>query len=546
MSPTPAPNRGLHDEEERRERPTGAPQAPYSPPPGNPQDPPGRLLLPNGEPISPGGASAAPILQNAAGAEAELRRRSRERAEQNPLSLREFLEAAWPIVEEGRELKMSWHIEAIVEHLEAVTRGEIRDLIISMPPRSLKSRIVSVMWPAWAWGELAPSTQWLYASYSHTLAKRDSVDCRTIIRSDWYQRRYSHLVQLAADQNEKMNYQNTRAGRRQATSVGSTTTGLGGDFLVIDDPHNAKDVASDTKRESVLSWYDESWLSRRNDPKTSRRVVVAQRTHDRDLIGHILEKDGSSFEHLILAAEFDPNRRSTTSIGWSDPRTEPGELLHPERMGEKEIEGQRRGMGSKPFETQYNQNPSPDDGNIINPDWLRYWTVEPVGIEYLIHSWDMAFKGEKDGGGETSYVVGQVWACRGAERYLLYQMRDRLDFVQTKHAVLNLVSAYPPNAVVVEDKANGPAIISELRGMVPGILPYTPQGSKEARMHSVAPIFEARQVFLPDPERAGNEWVATYQANLARFPGGASNDEGDATSQALDYLRAFGTGYESV
>jgi predicted phage terminase large subunit-like protein len=502
--------------------------------------------LPNGRPIT-GGASTAPAqLQNAAAAEVELRRRARERSQTNPLSLKDFLEAAWPIVEEGRELKMSWHIEAIVEHLEAVTRGEIRNLIVSMPPRSLKSRIVSVMWPAWSWGEVSPSTQWLYASYSHTLAKRDSVDCRTIIRSDWYQRRYSHLVTLAPDQDEKMNYQNTRAGRRQATSVGSTTTGLGGDFLVIDDPHNVRDVTSDTKREAVLNWHDESWLSRRNDPKTSRRVVVAQRTHDRDLLGHILERDGDSFEHLILPAEYDPARASATSIGWTDPRTEPKELLHPDRMGPKEIEGQRRGMGSKPFETQYNQNPAPDGGNIINPDWLRFWTVEPAGVEYVLHSWDMAFKGEKDGGGETSYVVGQVWACRGAERFLIYQVRERLDFVQTKHAVLALCLTHPPNVVLVEDKANGPAIISELRSKVPGLLPYMPQGSKEARMHSVAPIFEARQVFLPDPDRTGNEWVATYRANLARFPGGASNDEGDATSQALDYLRTFGTGYESV
>src|SRR5579864_4396504 len=248
-------------------------------------------------------------------------------------SFQEFVRQAWRIIEPLTPFVPGWHIDAIVDHLEAVTNGQIRNLLINVPPRHMKSLLVSVLWPAWEWIQ-RPERRWLYSSYAASLSIRDSVKCRMLIESPWYRSFWGDRYTLAFDQNTKTRFDNSRSGYRIATSVGGTATGEGGDRIVCDDPHNVQDAESDSVRKGTLDWWDVVMSTRVNDPRTAAKVVVMQRCHQEDLSGHLLAQGG--FEHLCLPAEYE-GPPHITLIGFADPRKEPGELLWPERFGPKEI-----------------------------------------------------------------------------------------------------------------------------------------------------------------------------------------------------------------
>ena len=239
--------------------------------------------------------------------QAEARSRSvyRQRTEdtaQAEAHLGDFIRQAWHVLEPATPYIHGWHIDAMCEHLEAVTRGWIRNLLINVPPRHMKSLAVSVFWPCWEWTQ-HPERRWLYASYAQSLSIRDSLKCRRLIESDWYQAHWGQVFQLRGDQNQKMRWENDKTGYRLASSVGGSLTGEGGDRLVADDPHNIQQRESDTIREGVLQWWDEVMSTRLNDPKTGAKVLVMQRLHERDLSGHVLEQGG--WEHLCLPAEYE-------------------------------------------------------------------------------------------------------------------------------------------------------------------------------------------------------------------------------------------------
>jgi hypothetical protein len=275
--------------------------------------------------------------------------------------LREFVRQAWPIVEPSTPFVPGWHIDAIIEHLEAVSRGQIRNLLINVPPRHMKSLLVSVFWPAWEWIRW-PERRWLYSSYAASLSIRDSVNCRRLIESPWYQRRWGRVFSLTSDQNTKGRFDNNRTGYRLTASVGGAVTGEGGDRIVCDDAHNVQEAESDSIRKSTVDWFDIVMSTRVNDPRTAAKVVVMQRCHQQDLSGHLLEQGG--WEHLCLPAEYE-GPPCTTVIGWTDPRTEPGELLWPERFGRPEIDDLKRSLGSYAAAGQLQQRPSPAGGGVF-------------------------------------------------------------------------------------------------------------------------------------------------------------------------------------
>jgi hypothetical protein len=410
---------------------------------------------------------------------------------------RDFIRLAWPIVEPATLFVPGWHIDAMAEHLEAVTRGQIRNLLINVPPRHMKSLLVAVFWPAWEWIR-HPERRWLYSSYSAQLSIRDSVKCRRLTESPWYQQRWGHLFALTSDQNTKGRFDNDRSGYRLSTSVGGSATGEGGDRIVCDDPNNVNEVESDTVRKSVNEWFDVVMSTRVNDPKSTAKVVVMQRCHEEDLSGHLLEQGG--WEHLCLPAEYE-GASHTTSIGWSDPRKEQGELLWPERFGRIELEELKRSLGSYAAAEQLQQRPSPAEGGLLKRHWFRFWqppgaNLPPVMVrlpdgtqqacvaavvpyvEEQLQSWDCAFKDLQT----SDYVVGQVWGRQGSAFLLLYQVRGRMDFPATVAAVRQLSKLWP-NAIakLIEDKANGSAVIQMLGNEIPGILPVNPEGGKVRR-----------------------------------------------------------------
>src|SRR5579862_6535508 len=276
-------------------------------------------------------------------------------AEMASRGLREFVRQAWSIVEPSTPFVPGWHIEAIIDHLEAVSRGEIRNLLINVPPQHMKGLLVSVFFPAWEWIRW-PERRWLYSSYAATLSIRDSVKCRRLIESPWYQARWGHVFALTGDQNAKSRFDNNRSGYRLSTSVGGSVTGEGGDRIICDDPHKVDEVESDTARKNAIDWWDVAMSTRVNDPKTSAKVVVMQRCHQQDRSGHLLEQ--GDWEHLCLPAEYESSR-AATSIRFADPRQEHGELLWPERFGAAEIESLKRSLGSYAAAGQLQQRPSP-------------------------------------------------------------------------------------------------------------------------------------------------------------------------------------------
>lgn len=431
------------------------------------------------------------------------------------------------MVEPGTKYVPGWHLDAIADHLEAVSYGHIRNLLINMPPRHMKSLAVSVFWPCWEWLQW-PERRWLFASYAGSLSIRDSLKCRRLIQSPWYQRHYGHIYQLTKDQSGKVRFENNRTGYRLATSVDAAATGEGGDRVVVDDPHNVREATSEAVRESTLTWWSETMSTRLNDPKRGAKVIVMQRVHERDLSGYVLEQGG--WEHLCLPAEYEGSR-TITSIGWSDPRTTPGELLWPERFGPDEITRLKRELGSYAVAGQLQQRPSPAEGGILKRNWWRRYSRPPEKFDRLIMSWDMTFKETKG----ADFVVGQVWGLLGADAYLLDQVRDRMDFPGTVAAVRSLTAKWPDVlAKYVEDKANGPAVIQVLQREIPGILAVTPEGSKEARVHAVSPMIEAGNVWIPDPALA--PWVHDFVEECAAFPFGRNDDQVDAMSQALSRL----------
>jgi predicted phage terminase large subunit-like protein len=447
-----------------------------------------------------------------------------------PVPLGQFVREAWHVVEPHTPFVDGWHIDAICRHLERVTFGDIRKLLITMPPRHMKSLLVSVFWPAWVW-TFRPWARWLCSSYAGGLSMRDSVKTRRLIMSPWYTNQFGAAFALTGDQNVKTRFENNQSGYRIATSVGGVGTGEGGDVVAVDDPHKVREVESDVERTAVVEWWDQEMSTRLNDPQRGAHVIVMQRIHELDLAGHVLKS--GDYIHLNLPAEFEEKRRCVTPF-WEDPRTHEGELLWPARFPQVEIDALKKTLGSYGAAGQLQQRPAPATGGIFKRHWWKHYTVLPDGMNQWLISWDMAFKDLET----SSYVVGQVWARKGADLYLVDQIRDHLDFTQTLRAVTLLAARWPKARLkLVEDKANGPAVVNSLRNRVPGLVSEPVKGSKEARAAAVSPYVEAGNVHLPLPEVAS--WVGEFIDEHASFPKGANDDQVDALSQALLRMSAW-------
>lgn len=493
----------------------------------------------------------SPKDQMEAALEAELVKRDRIEL---TADFRQFVEAAWPHIE-AFKFKSGIHVDAICAHLQACAEHRITSLVINIAPRHSKSTLVTVLFSAWVLAR-NPKDKLLHASYSQVLATRDGVKCRSLVESDWFQARWPEVT-IRDDSNLKTAFVTTQGGGRQTTSVGGTVTGLGGNFLILDDPLNAKDGDSATVREAANQWFSESWYNRvEGDPDKAVRIVVMQRLHSEDISARCQRL---GYEVLTLPARFE-GERQTTSIGWTDPRTEPGELLWPEQWSKSSVDALEKNMGAYGFASQYQQRPVPRGGGVIQRSWLRFWydpsvcpsptpqtfvgedgdhhllPQVPLNLDTLrkqaaIASWDLAFKG----GPNTDFVVGQVYTKSEGDFVMLDQFRDRVDFVSTKTAMLSMNSKWTPQATLVEEKANGAAILAELRKDILGLIAVTPQGDKHSRLSAVAPLYQAGNVLIPHPDMA--PWVLDFVAELTMFPRAPNDDQVDSMSQALVFMR---------
>lgn len=466
------------------------------------------------------------------------------RAARAQKSFRYFFEHfAWPVLLPARQFYPNWHIDAICEHLEAVHRGEIEGLIINMPFRHLKSTLVSQAFPAWVWLN-APQVEFLTASYAGDLATRDAVESRRIIEHPLYREAFGDIFTLVGDQNVKTRYENDKRGKRTVTSPDSRGVGFGGDIQIADDPNNPKKADSAADILSTEEWWKGSFSTRANDPTRRRRIIVQQRVNINDLTGYLLETDPKSWTHLVLPFRYDskhPKANIPTSIGWRDPRTVDGTLIHPERIDEATAKKIETELGSYHVKAQLQQNPDPRGGIIFMRDWWHYWKELPE-INEIVISVDCTFKDAA----QSDHVAIQAWGSKWghAHNYLLPgRIKERMGFNATVTAVRNMVALHGKKvvAVLIEDKANGPAVVEQLQTQIPGVIPIEPAGGKAARAYATQPTFEAGNVYVPDASIEPN--IESFIGTCARFTGaeGGDDDEVDAMTQYLNWRRARNT-----
>jgi predicted phage terminase large subunit-like protein len=435
---------------------------------------------------------------------------------------RAFVEKVFLTLSPGQIFIRSWHIDAIASALERVRRGEIKRLIINMPPRSLKSIMASVAFPASILG-FDPSRRIICVSYSGELAKKHSNDFRAVLDSKWYR---STFPGTRVDKNTENEIEMTARGFRLATSVGGTLTGRGGDIIIIDDPLKPDDAFSETKRTGANQWFTNTLLSRLDDKRTGAIVVVMQRVHMDDLTGFLTEQS-DEWEILSLPAIAD---HDCTVPCWNgEPYfRKAGEVLSSEREPLSVLEELKTEIGSDLFSAQYQQMPVPPGGAMIKRHWIvRYKDLPPVSERVMVmQSWDTANKGNP----QNDWSVCTTWILTTKKQwYLVHVWRGRFDYPALKAFVESHAREHKAQRVLVEDAGSGTALVQELRFSVPGIIAVKPEGDKQSRMAVASAKFEAGQVLLP--ERAS--WLADLEAELFSFPGGKYDDQCDSISQAL-------------
>jgi len=422
----------------------------------------------------------------------------------------------------------NWHIDLIASRLLDVLEGKTTRLIINVPPRSLKSVMVSVAFVAWALGH-HPSLRLICASYGQDLADDLAQFCRRIMQSEWYLRLFG--VTLVGGRPPLADFRTTASGGRFATSVGGVLTGRGGDIIIIDDPLKAVDALSDTERQSVNDWFDHTVMTRLNDKKTGAIVIIMQRLHQDDLVGHVLEHGDWDVLSLPAIAEVEERFVFNTVFGEQEITRKVGDLLHPAWEPLEVLENMRATLGEYSFAGQYQQSPVPLGGGLVKTKWLIYLDPHefPEDYDSILQSWDTASKTNQ----LADFSVCTTWGIKDGKFYLLDVWRKRADFPELKQAVIAQYLKHKPQTILVEDKSSGTALIQELKeANIYCIKSVIPKGDKEMRLFNKTTLFENGAVNLP----AKASWLAEYVHELTSFPTAKYDDQVDSTTQALEYF----------
>ncbi|MCE9567472.1 MAG: phage terminase large subunit [Planctomycetes bacterium] len=436
-----------------------------------------------------------------------------------------FTRKTFATVDPGAAYKHNWHIDLISEYLEACTRREIKRLIINIPPRYMKSISVTVAWPAWLIGH-NPSERIVAASYAELLSLKHSVDCRLVMQSEWY-RRIFPAVKLAGDQNEKRKFVTTARGQRLATSVGGTATGDGGNFLIVDDPHNPRQALSDVQRKDALTWFDQTFSNRLDDKENGVIVVVMQCLHANDLTHHLLDKGG--WERLCIPGIAEV--RTVIDFGRVKVIREPGDVLHPGRESKEAIDRQKVEMGSYAFAGQYQQRPAPAEGGIFKAGWFKRYSAQQDVYDRIVQSWDTAVKS----GELNDPSVCTTWGVRKDGYDLLQVLVRRVDYPNLKRLAISQAEAFGPDAILIEDKASGQQLIQDLQAATKlPVIAINPTADKITRASGVSALVEAGKVSLPTHAA----WLTDYEGELLTFPNASHDDQVDSTTQFLAWERS--------
>lgn len=468
-------------------------------------------------------------------------------------SLEDFIELGWRYIDPADYIG-NWHIGAIAEHLEAVANGDCRHLIIMMPPRHMKSLSVSVAFPAWVWAQkkrsalTGPGVGFLSTSYAQGLSVRDNLKCRRLIDSPWYQRGWGDRFALTSDQNTKIRFDNNRGGYRLASSVDGTATGDGGDIIIIDDAISAKEALSPTVRASANEWFDGTMSTRLNDPKTGAYIIVMQRLHEGDLVGHVLEQmkqeGGEEWTVLCLPARYD---REHPFVYKKDPRKKAGELLWPARMGEKEVRALEVKLGQYGTAGQLQQRPAPRSGGMFERANFEIVPAAPANLE-MVRAWDLAATVPK-AGEDPDWTAGvKMGKCRDGFFWILDVVRFQGSAAKVETTIKNTASQDQRRCRIRLPQDPGQAGKSQAKSLVRMLAGYAvraerPTGTKEARATPLSAQVEAGNVKL-----VRGDWNEAFLQEIELFPFARHDDQVDGAADAFnDLFDAEGSsGFQSL
>jgi predicted phage terminase large subunit-like protein len=432
------------------------------------------------------------------------------------------------------EYLSNWHLEVLAAKLEDVRHGRCRRLIINIPPRHLKSHMATIVFPAWLLGH-DPSKRILTVCYAQDLSEKFARDSRTLINSPFYRALFE--TRLSSDRQAVSDFETTEGGYRLSSSISGGVTGFGADIIIVDDPMKAADALSDVRRDSLNEWFDNTLRSRLNSQETGAVIIVMQRLHADDLVAHVQENEKWDVLSFPVIAIGDTDYSILTPYGRRTIRRREGDVLQPALLPLARLEELRHSMTEYNFSAQYQQNPTPRDGNMIKTGWLEYYepSKEPGKFDRIFQSWDTANKA----GELNDFSVCTIWGVVGKKYYLLDVFRKKLNYPDLKYAVMQLQKLYPSPVIIIEDNASGTQLIQDLKREGRMLIkPYLPPAGtdKELRVDAQSIHFENRRVFLRRPA----SWLMEYVAELTGFPNMRFDDQVDSTVQFLDYVNRPG------
>lgn len=447
-------------------------------------------------------------------------------------SFKHFVRMAWHVVEPAQPLAWGWALEAMADHLQAISEGKFNRLLMNVPPGMMKSLMMNVFWPAWEWID-KPYLRYLSTAHKQDLAVRDNLKCRRLITSEWYRMRWQSVT-LTTDQNVKTKFENDRTGFREAMAF-TSLTGSRGDRVLLDDPLSVDDAHSDAAIKAVDTTFREALPTRVNND-SSAIVVTMQRLNEKDPSGIILSED-LGYVHLCLPMEFEPDRRCVTPI-FTDPRTVAGELLFPERFTPEALPMLKKTLGSYGVAGQLQQRPSPAGGGIFKSEWWRYLSVAPR-LQWRVVYGDTAQKDKE----QNDYSVFECWGKTfDGQIILLDVLRGKW---QAPELLVNARAFWAKHKAIdngtlrqmkIEDKSSGTGLIQQLqrgdreKGHEPIPVAGIPRDrDKVSRAYDTTPHIEAGNVIL----LSGASWLSDYLAEFAAFPNGAHDDMIDPTMDAV-------------